>query len=199
MNARALATLRTPPLSAIAIGGSAGGIEAVSTLLAALPERLAVPILVSLHIKADSRAQWPVVFRASRAPVFEAEDGLLARPGAVYVAPPDYHLLVDVGSRLSLSADERVNMARPSLDVMFESAAWAYERGTLGVVLSGANADGAAGLAAIRARGGRAWVQSPDTALAAMMPRAAIAAVPDALVLSLDEMAAALSAWGHEE
>jgi len=195
MNALALSALRTPRLSVIVIGGSAGGIEAVSTLLAALPERLDVPVLVSLHIKADSKPQWPLVFRASRAPVFEAEDGELARPGTVYIAPPDYHLLVDVGSRLSLSADERVNMARPSLDVMFESAAWAYESGALGVVLSGANTDGAAGLAAIRARGGRAWVQSPETALAPVMPRAAISAVPDALVLSLGEMVAALSSW----
>lgn len=195
MNALALSQLRAPRLSAIVLGGSAGGIEAVSTLLAALPERLDVPILVSLHIKADSKAHWPLVFRASRAPVYEAEDGQLARPGAVYVAPPDYHLLVDVGSRLSLSADDRVNMARPSLDVMFESAAWAYEGGALGIILSGANADGAAGLAAIRAHGGRAWVQSPETALASMMPRAALGAVPDALVLSLNEMAEALASW----
>lgn len=195
MNALALSELRAPRLSAIVLGGSAGGIDAVGTLLAALPERLDVPVLVSLHIKADSKAHWPLVFRASRAPVFEAEDGQLARPGSVYIAPPDYHLLVDVGSRLSLSADERVNMSRPSLDVMFESAAWAYEGGALGVVLSGANADGAAGLAAIRARGGRAWVQAPETAIASMMPRAALNAVPDALVLSLGEMAAALASW----
>jgi two-component system, chemotaxis family, protein-glutamate methylesterase/glutaminase len=88
-----------------------------------------------------------------------------------------------------------VNMARPSLDVLFESAAWAYEGGALGVILSGANADGAAGLAAIRARGGRAWVQAPETAAASIMPRAALAAVPDALVLPLGEMAAALASW----
>lgn len=192
---RALSDLRSRSLLAIVVGGSAGGIEAVSRLLAALPERLPVPILVSLHIKAGSNAQWPLVFRGSRAPVFEAEDGVVARPGAVYVCPPDYHLLVDVGSRLSLSADERVHMARPSLDVMFESAAWAYERGALGVVLSGANSDGAAGLSAIRARGGRAWVQAPETAAAPLMPRAALGAVPDALALTLDEMAAALSSW----
>jgi two-component system chemotaxis response regulator CheB len=195
MNALASSALRVPRLSAIVLGGSAGGIEAVSTLLSALPERLDVPVLVALHIKADSKAHWPLVFRASRAPVFEAEDGQLARPGSVYVAPPDYHLLVDVDSRLSLSAEERVNMARPSLDVLFESAAWAYEGGALGVVLSGANADGAAGLAAIRAHGGRAWVQSPETALASMMPRAALVAVPDALELSLSEMAEALASW----
>lgn len=194
MNAVALSQLAAP-LSAIVLGGSAGGIEAVGTLLAALPQRLAVPILVCLHIKADATANWQLVFRSSRVPVFEAEDGQLARPGAVYVAPPDYHLLVDVGSRLSLSADERVNMARPSLDVLFESAAWAYEAGVLGVIVSGANADGAAGLAAIRAHGGRAWVQSPETALASMMPRAALGAVPDALVLTLGEMAATLASW----
>lgn len=195
MNDRALSDLRAPELRAIVLGGSAGGIEAVGTLLGALPTRLGVPVLVALHIKAGSNAHWPLVFRGSRAPVYEAEDDELARPGCVYVAPPDYHLLVDVDSRLSLSADERVNMARPSLDVLFESAAWAYERGVLGVILTGANADGAAGLAAIRAHGGRAWVQTPDTASAPMMPRSALAAVPDALVLSIGEMAAALSSW----
>ena len=195
MNTRALSDLRSPGLRAIVLGGSAGGIEAVTTLLEALPEGLGVPVLVALHIKASSDPHWPIVFRSSRAAVFEAEDAELARPGCVYVAPPDYHLLVDVGSRLSLSADERVNMARPSLDVLFESAAWAYEGGALGVILSGANADGAAGLAAIRARGGRAWVQAPETAAASIMPRAALAAVPDALVLPLGEMAAALASW----
>lgn len=192
MNERALSDLRAPELRAIVLGGSAGGIEAVSTLLKAMPTGLSSVVLVALHIKAGSNAQWPIVFRGSTLPVFEAEDEQEARPGSVYIAPPDYHLQVDVDCRLRLSSEERVNMARPSLDVLFESAAWAFERAVLGVILSGANADGAAGLAAIRARGGRAWVQTPATAAASMMPQAALAAVPDALALSLDEMVAAL-------
>lgn len=192
---RAISTLRQLRLKAIVIGGSAGGIEAVTVLLSALPRPLLVPVLVVLHIAASSRARWPIVFRASTAPVLEAEDKDVADPGNVYVAPPDYHLLVDDGARLSLSADEKVNHARPSIDVLFESAAWSFGSAVLGVVLSGANADGAAGLAAIRERGGGCWVQAPETAVAAAMPRAAIEAVPDALVLSLGEMADALGAW----
>jgi len=192
---KGLSTLRERPLRAIVVGASAGGIEAVTVLLSALPRPLLVPVLVVLHIAAGSRTQWPLVFRSSTAPVFEAEDKDVAEPGNVYVAPPDYHLLIDESARLSLSADERVHLARPSIDVLFESAAWSFGAAVLGVVLSGANDDGATGLAAIRARGGGCWVQAPETALAAAMPRAALDAVPDALVLTLREMADALGSW----
>lgn len=184
-----------PPLRAVVLGGSAGSIEAIGAVLAALPPALEVPVLVVLHIAAGSRVDWASLFRNSAAPVLEAEDKELASPGKVYFAPPDYHLLVDDDGRLSLSSDERVNHARPSIDVLFESAAWSFGGAVLGVVLSGANADGAAGLAAIRARGGECWVQAPETAAAATMPQAAIAAVEDARVLSLGEMAVALRAW----
>lgn len=192
---KGLSTLRERPLRAIVVGASAGGIEAVTALLSALPRPLLVPVLVVIHIAAGSRTQWPLVFRSSTAPVFEAEDKDVAEPGHVYVAPPDYHLLIDESARLSLSADERVHLARPSIDVLFESAAWSFGAAVLGVVLSGANDDGAAGLAAIRERGGGCWVQAPETAFATAMPRAAIHAVPDALVLSLREMADALGSW----
>ena len=192
---KGLSTLRQRPLRAIVVGGSAGGVDATTVLLSALPRPLLVPVLVVLHIAAGSRTQWPIVFRNSTAPVHEAEDKDVAEPGHVYVAPPDYHLLVDESAELSLSADERVHFARPAIDVLFESAAWSFGAAVLGVVLSGANSDGAAGLAAIRASGGGCWVQSPETAVAAAMPRAAIEAVPDALVLSLREMADALGAW----
>jgi two-component system, chemotaxis family, protein-glutamate methylesterase/glutaminase len=192
---KGLSTLRELPLRAIVVGASAGGIEAVTALLSALPRPLLVPVLVVIHIAAGSRTQWPLVFRSSTAPVFEAEDKDVAEPGHVYVAPPDYHLLIDESARLSLSADERVHLARPSIDVLFESAAWSFGAAVLGVVLSGANDDGAAGLAAIRERGGGCWVQAPETAFATAMPRAAIHAVPDALVLSLREMADALGSW----
>jgi two-component system, chemotaxis family, protein-glutamate methylesterase/glutaminase len=193
--AEASQTLRRRPLRTIVLGGSAGGIEAVSLLLAALPTPLPVSVIVVLHIAGGSKASWPLVFRGSTAPVFEAEDRDVAEVGGVYVAPPDYHLLVDSDGRFSLSAEERVNLARPSLDVLFESVAWAYGSAALAVVLTGANADGAAGLAAIRARGGACWVQAPETALAPYMPRAALAAVPDAEVLSLESMTSALRGW----
>jgi two-component system chemotaxis response regulator CheB len=183
---------RSRSLRAIVIGGSAGGIEALSGLFAALPRPLPVPVLVVIHLATGTKPQWPLVFPASTAPVREAEDKDAAEAGTVFIAPPDYHLLVDAAGTLSLSTDERVNLARPSIDVLFESAAWAFGASVLGVVLTGANADGAAGLAAIRAGGGQCWVQTPETAAAAVMPRAALSAVPDAEVLSLVEMADAL-------
>jgi two-component system, chemotaxis family, protein-glutamate methylesterase/glutaminase len=186
--------LRERHLHAIVIGASAGGIEAATVLFAGLPQSLCVPVFFVLHLAAGSRFSWHLVFGSSQVPVLEAEDKDVAEPGKVYVAPPDYHLLVDDGGRLNLSSDERVNLVRPSIDVLFESAAWSYGEALLGIVLSGANDDGAAGLAAIRGRGGDCWIQDPKTALAAAMPRAALEAVPDALVLTPPEMADALSA-----
>jgi two-component system chemotaxis response regulator CheB len=118
--------------------------------------------------------------------VVEVEDKDLIAPGRVYLAPPDYHLLVEPGS-FALSVDERVQYARPSIDVLFESAADAYGERVIGVVLTGANADGAAGLARIAKRGGAAIVQDPETAEAREMPAAALAAAP-ATVLPLESI-----------
>lgn len=189
-----LPDLQSRDLGAIVIGGSAGGIEALRQLIPALPADLRVPVFIVLHLGTDARGAWSAVFPHSAVKVREAEDKEVAAPGAVYLAPPDYHLLVDDRGVMALSIDEPVNLSRPAIDVLFESAAWAYEDRLLGIVLSGANSDGAKGLAAIRQAGGRCWVQSPATAAAATMPRAALAAVPDARVLSLTQMAAALSA-----
>lgn len=195
----ALLDLRRRELRAIAIGASAGGIEALRMLLPALPASLEVPVVIVLHLAAEAKAEWSAVFSGCAVPVQEAEDKEPALPGAVYVAPPDYHLLLerlpDGASGLSLSIDEPVNLARPSIDVLFESAAWALGEGVLGVLLSGANADGAAGLAAIARGGGRCWVQSPETAVMAAMPRAGLLAVPEARILSLQQMSEAFRAW----
>jgi two-component system, chemotaxis family, protein-glutamate methylesterase/glutaminase len=191
--------LRERSIAALVVGGSAGGVEALNALLAALPRPLRVPVLVVLHIGAGSKTAWPLVFKNSTAPVSEAEDKDVAEAGRVYIAPPDYHLLVDASGQLNLSVDERVKMARPSIDVLFESAAWAYGTRLLGIVLSGANSDGADGLLSIRERGGSCWVQAPETASSVVMPRAALRAVPDAQVLSPSEMAQALRSWGTEQ
>lgn len=181
-------------LAAVVIGGSAGGIEALRQLIPALPRELGVPVFIVLHLSADSRGHWSAVFPHSAVPVREAEDKEVAAPGTVYLAPPDYHLLVDESGCMALSIDEPVNLSRPAIDVLFESAAWAYGDRLLGIVLSGANADGAKGLLAIRRAGGQCWVQAPESAAASTMPRAALAAVPDAQVLALKQMAAALAA-----
>jgi two-component system, chemotaxis family, protein-glutamate methylesterase/glutaminase len=173
---------------AIVIGGSAGGIEALRVLLPALSADLPVPVLIVMHIAAGSGAEWSRVFHGAAVPIHEAEDKDRAEPGHVYLSPPDYHLLVDASRTLSLSVEEPVQLARPSIDVLFESAAWAFQRELLAIVLSGANADGAAGLFAVRRAGGLCWVQAPDTAAATSMPRAALAAVPDARSLTLEQM-----------
>lgn len=187
--------LRRHGLRALVIGGSAGGIEALRNLLTALPPSLEVPVLVVLHIGGDARWTWPAIFPGSPVPVREAEDKETATPGVVYLAPPDYHLLVDSDGVLSLSLDEPVHLSRPSIDVLFESASWAMGENVLGILLTGANADGAAGLATIHRGGGSCWVQTPETAAMPTMPRAGLAAVPDARSLSLVQMAEAFQAW----
>ena len=117
----------------------------------------------------------------------DAEDKLVIEPGKVYLAPPDYHLLVQRGS-FALSTDERVQFARPSIDVLFESAAYEYGPGVIGIILTGANEDGAAGLAAVKRRGGVAVIQDPRDALRRTMPEAAIAATAADAVLPLEEI-----------
>ena len=173
---------------AIVIGGSAGSVELLRKLTPALAPDLGAPVITVLHIGASSTADWARVFHESALPVREVEDNDVAQPACLYLAPPDYHLLVDDSLNLSLSVEEPVNLARPSIDVLFESAAWAFGPRVLGIVLSGANADGAAGLAAISRAGGLAWVQAPESALASRMPRAALAAVPGAHVLTVPQM-----------
>jgi two-component system chemotaxis response regulator CheB len=160
------------------IGASWGGLRAVGELLAGLPERLELAFAVAQHRGPDSRPggleellQAHTGYR-----VLEAGDKDPIEPGCVYVAPPDYHLLIERGS-FALSLDPRVNYARPSIDVMFESASDAYRERLIGIVLTGANEDGAAGLALIKRRGGVAIVQDPREAEAPAMPAAALAAL----------------------
>lgn len=177
-------------LRAVAIGGSAGGIEALRLILPSLPADFPLPVFVALHIHAGAREdRWALVFADAKVAVREPEDKERASPGIVYIAPADYHLLVDEAGIAYLSADARVHASRPSIDVLFESAAWAYGSGLLAIVLSGANSDGAAGLREVREAGGTCWVQSPDDSVAVMMPQAALRAVPSAAVLTAREIA----------
>jgi two-component system chemotaxis response regulator CheB len=127
-------------------------------------------------------------------PVREAGDKEWISGGAVYVAPPGYHLLVERDRSFALSLDEPVNYSRPSVDVLFESAAYAYRERLLGIVLTGANADGSDGLTRIRAFGGRAWVQDPEGAVASTMPASAIERAGADRILSLSDMGAELAA-----
>lgn len=180
---------------AIAIGASAGGVEAVGALLEALPVRFGPALLIVIHIPMGNDSLLAgVLARRCKLPTREAIDKEPVEGGTVYLAPPGYHLLVERDKTLSLSVDEPVNFSRPSIDVLFESAALAYRDRLLGIVLTGANADGSEGLAAIRACGGRAWVQRPDTAASSEMPASALRAAGADGVYALDSMKARLAA-----
>jgi two-component system, chemotaxis family, protein-glutamate methylesterase/glutaminase len=182
---------------AIVIGASAGALDVLSNLLPALPSDYRLPILIVVHLPPDTTSLLAELMRARCGiRVREAEDKEPIEPGVAYFAPPDYHLLVEQDKRLSLSDDEPVLFSRPSIDVLFESAADAYGGGLIGVVLSGANSDGANGLKAVVEAGGVAVVQSPGSAYAVAMPEAAIATCPEARVLSVNEIAAYLREVG---
>lgn len=182
-------------VAAVVIGASAGGVEALSELFSALPASFALPIVTVIHLPAATESLLvEVLGRRCPLPLQEASDKEPIRGGTVYVAPPGYHLLVERDRSLALSVDEPVNYSRPSIDVLFESAACAYRERLLGVVLTGANEDGARGLALIRACGGLAWVQDPATAMASTMPAGAIARAGADRILNLQEMAAELAA-----
>ncbi len=173
----------------IAVGGSWGGLQAVGTLLEGIPRELDQPIVVALHRSVESHrgVLESLLQRHIGRPVCEPGDKEPIEPCHVYVAPPDYHLLVD-GGHFALSVEGRVQFARPSIDVLFESVAEAYRDRAIGIVLTGANEDGAAGLAAIKARGGVALVQDPASAMRPTMPEAAIAATVADAVLPLEEI-----------
>jgi len=175
----------------VVIGTSAGGLRALEKILGALPAAYGLPIIVVQHRSKESDAFAEVMGSLVDLPVHEAEDKEpIVAPG-VYIAPPDYHLLLEPG-RLALSTDDAVNFSRPSIDVMFESAADAYGAGVIGLLLTGANSDGTRGLARIRANGGFAIVQDPATAESREMPGSAVKEGVYDLIVPLDEIAKVL-------
>ena len=201
MTAAAQPHARTQTLGfdAVVIGGSAGSVEALSVLLPTLPGTLQAAVLVVLHLPRNRPSLLCNIFRSRCAlPLREAEDKEPIAPGTVYFAPPDYHLLVDDGPALALSVDAPVHYSRPSIDVLFESAADAYGSRLIGMLLSGANQDGARGLAAIEARGGLAIVQDPASAGVRTMPESALARTAAPRILAPQQMAAFLNALHAE-
>lgn len=173
----------------IVVGTSWGGLAALRTLAGALPRGFALPVVVVQHRHKDSdRLLGALLQDRTALTVCEVEDKQPILPGLLFIAPPDYHLLVERG-HFSLSTDAPVRYSRPSIDVTFTSAADAYGASAVGVVLTGANADGAEGLASIAERGGLTVVQSPATAESPTMPRAALEAVPSARVLPIPAIA----------
>jgi two-component system chemotaxis response regulator CheB len=177
----------------IAIGTSWGGLGAVSRLLDGLHDGVHQPIVVAQHRSAssDERVLEDLLQHHTRRVVSDPDDKTPLERDHVYIGPADYHVLVENG-HLALSTDAPVQFARPSIDVLFDSVADSYGERAVGIVLTGANADGAAGLARIKARGGVAIVQEPETSERRTMPDAAIAATAADAVLPLDEIPAFL-------
>jgi two-component system chemotaxis response regulator CheB len=186
----------TRGIDAVVVGASAGGVDVLSVLLPAVPAECRISFFVVLHIPRERPSLLPELFAGRCAlPVREAEDKEPVQPGTVYFAPPDYHMLVDRGPALALSGDEAVHFSRPSIDVLFDSAADIYGERLMGVILTGANQDGAEGLAAIGRAGGRTVVQHPGSAAVAYLPEAAIQQGPVDAVLSLELLQELFATW----
>lgn len=182
-----------PDARAIVVGTSAGAVEALNKLLPTLGPDFRLPIIVVVHLPPDRRSAMADLFAVKcKLPVREAEDKEAIAGGTIYFAPPDYHLLVEPDSTFALSCDAPVMFSRPSIDVLFESAADAFGPELIGIVLTGANGDGARGLKAITGVGGRGIVQTPSSAFAAAMPEAALGASPSAMTMTLEQIVAYL-------
>jgi two-component system, chemotaxis family, protein-glutamate methylesterase/glutaminase len=183
--------------SAVVIGVSAGALDALSVILPSLPQSFPLPVMIVVHLPPDRGSLLAeLLVEKCSIDVAEAEDKEPILAGVVYFAPPDYHLLIEPNNTLSLSSDEPVLFSRPSIDVLFESAADAYGPALTAIILTGASEDGARGLAAVLAAGGTAIVQRPEEAYMPTMPEAALARSPGARILSLEEITLWLQAIG---
>jgi two-component system chemotaxis response regulator CheB len=171
----------------VCMGASWGGLQAVGRVLGDLPAELDLPIAIAQHRHPDSQAETLAELLQTKTdrPVLDVEDKMPIASRHVYIAPPNYHLLVERGS-FALSVDEQIQYARPSIDVLFETAAHAYGAGVIGIILTGANADGALGLARIKDAGGVAVIQDPLGAARRTMPDAAIAATAADAILPVE-------------
>ena len=184
-------------IKAVVIGASAGGVQALLQILPALPASYRLPVLIVVHVPPDRDNALVSLFQARcQIEVREAEDKEPILPGVVYFAPSDYHLLVEKDGTLSLSSDELVNHSRPSIDVLLESAADAFGPELVGVILTGANDDGARGLQAVVEAGGVAIVEDPAEAYASAMPAASLRASPSAKAMKVAAIASYVSSLG---
>jgi len=178
-----------PVVDAIVVGASAGGVEALLKIFAGLRVGYRLPIITVLHVPEERRSQLAQVFQARLPiPVKEADDKEDVAPGTLYFAAPGYHLSVETDFSLSLSQEDRVFHSRPSIDILFQSAADAYGPRLAGFLLTGANNDGAFGLSCIKLSGGMTVVQDPDQAQARTMPEAALALFEPDYLLPLNDI-----------
>ncbi|WP_448107816.1 chemotaxis protein CheB [Pseudomonas azerbaijanoccidentalis] len=178
-----------PSIEAIVIGASAGGVEALLNILGPLREGFSLPIIVVLHLPNERRSQLAQVFaRRVALPVLEASDKTSIEAGTLYFAAPGYHLSVEQDRSFSLSLEDRVHYSRPAIDYLFESAADAYGSRLAAVLLTGANRDGAHGLAQVKRHGGLTIVQDPNEAQVATMPQAALDIQQPDRILSINDI-----------
>lgn len=185
------------PYEAIVIGTSAGAVEALSALLPRIPVDFPLPVLVVVHLPSDKKSVIAELMQEKcKVKVRESEDKEPIEAGTVYFAPPDYHLLIESDRSICLTVEEPVLYSRPSIDVLFESAAEVYGNKLLGIVLTGANPDGAKGLRSIMDAGGMGIVQDPGTASSPMMPEAALKTCPQAHTMTLDQIGSFLEKGG---
>jgi two-component system chemotaxis response regulator CheB len=174
---------------AIVIGVSSGGLKALKIIFSALPSGFPIPIIVVQHIGPRSENSWIKLLNDSCSiPIKEADEKEKVGTGNIYIAPSNYHLLIEKDRTFSLTIDERVNFARPSIDVLFESAAEAYKEKLIGIILTGANNDGTKGVKRIKECGGIVIIQDPETAESSYMPASAIAAVQPDYIQALDQI-----------
>jgi two-component system, chemotaxis family, protein-glutamate methylesterase/glutaminase len=194
-----LARTTVGSVKVVAIGGSAGAFAALRTILGALSPPLPYAMLLVLHQLAGKPSALPSLLAAHYPfPISECLDKERVHPNTIYVAPPDYHLLVERGGSIALSRDPPEHFSRPSIDVLFESVAHAYGPGALGLLLSGANRDGARGLLAIHSAGGGTIVQDPRSAEAPRMPQSALDLGVPAQVLTPEDIGRHLLALARE-
>ena len=178
----------------VVIGGSAGSLDVVLKIIAALPINMQSTVLVILHRKNTSDSPLVNIFASrTKLPVKEVEDKEALLPGTIYLAPPDYHLLIEDAQNFSLDCSEKIHYSRPSIDVTFESAGETFGAQCAGVLLSGANADGAQGLKAIRQQGGFTIAQDPSTAEVGFMPQQAILIDAAASIITTDNLPSFIS------
>jgi two-component system chemotaxis response regulator CheB len=172
---------------AIVIGVSSGGMNAMKVIFSLLPKNFNTPVIIVQHIGKQSNNKWiELINNTSNICIKEADEKEKITQGIAYVAPPNYHLLIEKTKTFSLTVDERVNFARPSIDVLFESAAEAFKSKLIGVILTGSNTDGTKGLKRIKECGGVTIVQDPSTAESDYMPASAIAAMQVDYILPLE-------------
>ncbi len=177
------------PFECVIIGGSWGGIEAVSVILEKLPVRFPLPIVIVLHQHRKSGAHMAEIFgRKCTLRVKEADEKEKLEPNTIYIAPANYHLLIEKDHTLSLNVDKPIHFSRPSIDVSFISAAESYRDALIGILLTGANQDGAEGVACIKRFGGLAIIEDPDTAKVPIMPQSALMRTRVDQVLNLNDI-----------